>query len=334
VTTLTPDNFNSIVGGDKHVIVEFYAPWCIHCKRLTPVYELVGHAFHKHHKVVIAKLDAIAYPAIKEHFEVDSFPMLKFFPANQKILDPIDFKGSRTAPGIVDFVNEHAGTKTKLKGPAASAGKIPTLTPEAKERAKQRWKAQQGGGMGANMGANMASQAKPADAFVPPPVVTKKDKKMDDRISGIPEGQGEIDEAQRAKLEARRLELQQKLAVEEAQKAAKEAEALKKSQAEAAAKAEEPKEVPEEAAAEAEAQQESKKAEEAEAKKKAAEADAQKKAAEAEAQKKAAEAKKAEKKTPASGVDKAKAKVASGMDSARAKLEARKKAKAAKRDEL
>jgi hypothetical protein len=47
---------------------------------------------------------------------------------------PCSFKGSRTAPELVDFVNVLAGTKAFLKGPAASAGKVPTLTPEAKVR--------------------------------------------------------------------------------------------------------------------------------------------------------------------------------------------------------
>ena len=49
------------------------------------------------------------------------------------------FSGSRTAQALVQFANEHAGARGYLKGPAAQAGRIPSLTPEAKERAKQRW---------------------------------------------------------------------------------------------------------------------------------------------------------------------------------------------------
>ncbi len=32
VTTLTSDNFDQFVGGNKAALVEFYAPWCGHCK--------------------------------------------------------------------------------------------------------------------------------------------------------------------------------------------------------------------------------------------------------------------------------------------------------------
>ncbi|XP_026679494.1 protein disulfide-isomerase A3-like [Diaphorina citri] len=36
-------NFDEVVtNNEKDVLVEFYAPWCGHCKKLTPVYEEVG----------------------------------------------------------------------------------------------------------------------------------------------------------------------------------------------------------------------------------------------------------------------------------------------------
>jgi protein disulfide-isomerase A6 len=56
VVELTADNFKKEVLDDKDSmwLVEFYAPWCGHCKQLAPSYELAA----KHMKGVV-KLGAV-----------------------------------------------------------------------------------------------------------------------------------------------------------------------------------------------------------------------------------------------------------------------------------
>merc|ERR1712048_1391535 len=77
-------NFDELVTkSEKDVLVEFYAPWCGHCKKLTPIYDELGEAM-KDENVEIVKMDATAND-VPPQFDVRGFPTLFGFRRTARI---------------------------------------------------------------------------------------------------------------------------------------------------------------------------------------------------------------------------------------------------------
>jgi len=114
VVVLDSSNFDSVVDGSKSVFVDFYAPWCGHCKNLEPEYEVVGDAFANSKDVVIAKVDADSHRDLGSRFGVQGFPTLKFFPKGSAS-NPEPYEGGRSADDIISFINGKSGARGKVK---------------------------------------------------------------------------------------------------------------------------------------------------------------------------------------------------------------------------
>lgn len=110
---LTESTFSQYVGGDKHAIVEFYAPWCGHCKNLAPEWATAGATFDESDGIVIADVDATENQALAQKFGVQGYPTIKYFPKGST--DAEEFEGGRSADTIVKWVNEKIGTNKKVK---------------------------------------------------------------------------------------------------------------------------------------------------------------------------------------------------------------------------
>ncbi|EJU06485.1 protein disulfide isomerase [Dacryopinax primogenitus] len=106
VYVLVTDEFDKIVNDEERdVFVEFYAPWCGHCKRLAPTWEALGQKFASHKdKILIAKMDATENDVPPSAgFQVQSFPTIKFKPAGGAF---VDYEGDRSLESLEEFVEQ------------------------------------------------------------------------------------------------------------------------------------------------------------------------------------------------------------------------------------
>ena len=109
VKVIVGNSFDDLViNNDKWVLLEVYAPWCGHCKKLAPIYDELALKLAAHEDIVVAKMDGTT----NEHslVVIKGFPALKFFRKGDK-QNPIDFEGDRTLDGFLAFIEKEIGIK-------------------------------------------------------------------------------------------------------------------------------------------------------------------------------------------------------------------------------
>jgi len=99
-------NFDDVVTNNgKDTLVEFYAPWCGHCKKLTPIFDELAFKL-KNEDVSIVKMDATAndVPAL---YDVRGFPTLYWLPKDSKD-KPVRYDSGRETDDFIKYIAKHA----------------------------------------------------------------------------------------------------------------------------------------------------------------------------------------------------------------------------------
>ncbi|MEM4311521.1 MAG: thioredoxin [Nitrososphaerales archaeon] len=81
ILTLTSENFYNVINGDKPVLVDFWADWCMPCHMVYPIFERMAKKYKD--RVIFARLNVDEYGEIAALYRVFSIPtFILFFRGN------------------------------------------------------------------------------------------------------------------------------------------------------------------------------------------------------------------------------------------------------------
>ena len=123
VVQLNKSNWQEeVMKSDSLWLVEFYAPWCGHCKNLAPSWELAAKQLKG--VVKVGAVDMTTDQEVGQPYNVQGFPTLKWFGFDKK--HPEDYNSGRDADSIrkfaLDKVKDEVNGRLNKKSSGSSSG--------------------------------------------------------------------------------------------------------------------------------------------------------------------------------------------------------------------
>ena len=113
--TLSVPDFEPHLKQNEVTFVNFFAPWCIWCQRLEPVWEAFAERVDDEDlPVSIVKVDCVASPELCMNQKIQAFPSLRLFKGT--VAQTPDFRADRTVDALMQFLEDRLALHKRVEG--------------------------------------------------------------------------------------------------------------------------------------------------------------------------------------------------------------------------
>ena len=101
---MNTEQFRNMMNEGKAMLVDYWAPWCVYCRRIGPAYEKIAQQYGD--RLVVAKINIDEEPAIAHAERIEVIPTLVLYEGGQAVASIV---APESKAKIEEFINENMG---------------------------------------------------------------------------------------------------------------------------------------------------------------------------------------------------------------------------------
>jgi len=99
---MNSEQFRNMMNEGKAMLVDYWAPWCVYCRRIAPAYEKIAQQYGD--RIVVAKINIDEEPAIAHQEKIEVIPTLVLYEGGQALASIV---APESKAKIEEFINEN-----------------------------------------------------------------------------------------------------------------------------------------------------------------------------------------------------------------------------------
>ena len=101
---MNTEQFRNYMNEGKAMLIDYWAPWCVYCRRIGPAYEKIAQQYGD--RLVVAKINIDEEPVIAHQEKIEVIPTLVLYEGGQAVASIV---APESKARIEEFINENMG---------------------------------------------------------------------------------------------------------------------------------------------------------------------------------------------------------------------------------